>query len=275
MMQKGPGGEFSAVTQMGILVTNDDGIDSPGLWALAEAMSRLGETVVVAPREERSGVGTGISLHAGMSVARVPSPLPGVTAYAVGGTPGDCVILGLRRLARGHIGLVVSGINLGANLGNDILCSGTVMATLQAYFRKIPSLALSLVMDSEIQEPRFDVISKVAGVLARGIIDGTLPDVAVLNVNAPNSPPQEVKGIAVTRTASSGYVRLSEVGGRGDMTYDRGVRARDQLIIEEGTDIWAISAGLISITPLRFDVTDCNRTSTLAERVALLRSELA
>ena len=128
---------------MTILVTNDDGIDSPGIWALAEAMSRIGETLVVAPDKQQTGVGTSVSLFSDMSIVEVSPPrIQGVRAYAVGGTPNDCVILGLRRLAQGPIDLLVSGINLGANMGNDIPYSGTVMATLQGYFRKIPSIAM-------------------------------------------------------------------------------------------------------------------------------------
>ena len=131
---------------MNILVTNDDGINSPGLWALAEAMSRVGETLVVAPDKQQSGVGTSVSLHDDMSVSEVSSSIKGVRAYTVGGTPSDCIIIGLRRLAQAHINLIISGINLGPNIGHDIPYSGTVMATLQGYFRKIPSIAISLAM---------------------------------------------------------------------------------------------------------------------------------
>jgi len=260
---------------MRILVTNDDGIESPGIWALAEATSRVGETLLVAPAKQQSGVGTSISLHDGMSVTRVPSSLPGVTAYAVDGTPSDCVILGLRRLAQGHIDLVTSGINLGANVGNDILCSSTVMATLQGYFRKIPSVALSLVMDSDNKEPRFDVAVNVSELLALGIKNGSLLKVGILNVNVPNVPPEQIKGIVITRTASSGYVRLAEIGSDNDMTYKKGVRKFDELKVEEGTDIQAIAGGLISITPLRFDVTDHNLTPALIEHIVALESDLA
>ncbi|MGB2853748.1 MAG: 5'/3'-nucleotidase SurE, partial [Dehalococcoidia bacterium] len=116
---------------MKILVTNDDGIDSPGVWALAEAMSRLGETLLVAPDTQRSGAGTSVSIHSGMSVVEVPSSIERVRAYAVGGTPTDCVIMGLWRLTQGDVDLIVSGINIGGNMGTDILYSGTDMATLQ------------------------------------------------------------------------------------------------------------------------------------------------
>jgi len=260
---------------MKILVTNDDGIDSPGIWALAEAMSRVGETLVVAPDKEQSGVGASVSLHSGMSVVEVSPPtIQGVRAYAVGGTPSDCVILGLRRLAQGHIDLVVSGINLGANLGNDIHYSGTVMATLQGYFRKIPSIALSLAMQSREEELRFDVVAKVAEYLALSVKSGKMPTGAILNTNVPNIPLEQIKGIVTTRTASSGYVKLAEVQGSGSLSYSRGIRKVAELGIEEGTDIWAINMGLISITPLRLDVTDHNLIPTLTEHILALESDL-
>ncbi len=263
---------------MKILVTNDDGIDSPGIWALAEAMSRVGETLIVAPDREQSGVGTSVSLHSGMSVTEVSTPSQEVRTYAIGGTPTDCVILGLRRLAQGHIDLIASGINLGPNVGSDILYSGTVMATLQGYFRKIPSIALSLATQSREEEPRFDVITKVAEYLALGVKSGKMPTGAIINTNVPNIPLEQIKGITITRTASSGYVKLAEVQGSSSlsysMSYSRGIHKVAKLGIEEGTDIWAINMGLISITPLRLDVTDHNLIPTLTEHILTLESDL-
>ena len=109
---------------MKILVTNDDGIDSPGIQALAEAMSRVGEVLIVAPDQEQSGVGTAISFHNGLAASKRDTVIEGGRAYAVSGTPSDCVILGLGPLAGGTIDLVVSGINAGCNVGNGVLGSG-------------------------------------------------------------------------------------------------------------------------------------------------------
>ncbi len=259
---------------MKILVTNDDGIDSPGIWALAEAMSRVGETLIVAPDKEQSGVGTSVSLHSGMSVVEVSPPSQEVRAYAIGGTPSDCAILGLRRLAQGHTDLIASGINLGPNVGSDILYSGTVMATLQGYFRKIPSIALSLATQSREEEPRFDVITKVAEYLALSVKSGKMPTGAILNTNVPNIPLEQIKGVVITRTASNGYVKLAEVQGSSSLSYSRGIHKVAELGIEEGTDIWAINMGLISITPLRLDVTDHNLIPTLTEHILALESDL-
>ncbi len=259
---------------MNILVTNDDGIDSPGLWALAEAMSRVGETLVVAPDKEQSGVGTAVSLHSGMSIAEVPCSIAGVRAYAVGGTPSDCVILGLRRLAQERIGLVVSGINPGANVGNDIPYSGTVMATLQGYWRRIPSIAISLVFLSRGEEPRFDVASRGAESLALRVKNGQMPTGAIINVNVPNIPLEEIKGIVTTRTASTGYGRLAHIEGGGGVSYHRETRKIDDPAIEEGTDIWAVHRGFISITPLHIDVTHHEMIPALSEHIQGLESEV-
>ena len=271
---------------MQILVTNDDGIGSPGIWALVEAMNRVGEVLVVAPDKQQSGTGTSISLRGGMSVIEASSPVPGVHAYSVSGTPSDCVITGLRQLAQGRIELVVSGINLGANLGNDIPYSGTVMATLQGYFRKIPSLAISLALRGREEEPRFDVAARVAEFLTLGMKRGSIPTGAIINANVPNIPLEEIKGMVITRTASSGFVRVAEVQGSSSLSYSIGSlvqvvadlphQAVDEKapVIEEGTDIWAINTGMISITPLCFEVTDHDSIPTLEEHVIALESDL-
>jgi len=257
-----------------ILVTNDDGIDSPGVWALAEAMSRVGETLLVAPDAQRSGSGTSVSLRSDMSIVEVDSSIHGVRAYAVGGTPTDCVVLGLWRLAQGDVDLIVSGINLGGNMGTDILYSGTVMATLQGFYREIPSMAVSLATKGQAPELCFDVASKVAELLALNMTNGTMPGQAILNVNVPSIPSELVRGIAVTRAASESYVRL--VAGQQDGRPGRSwsAHAAAEMGIHEGTDIWAVFESWISVTPLRPAVTDHDSIPALAEHVTTLQSDL-
>ncbi len=259
---------------MKILVTNDDGIDSPGVWALAEAMNRIGETLVVAPDTQRSGAGTSVSMHSDMSVVEVPSSIEGVRAYAIGGTPTDCVILGLWRLAQGDIDLIVSGINLGGNMGTDILYSGTVMATLQGYYRQIPSMAVSLAIQGKAPQLCFDVASKVAELLALNMASGTMENGAILNVNVPNIPQELIKGIAITKAASRSYVRLVASQQNDRHGYSWSEQRAVELGIHEGTDIWAVDAGQISITPLRPAVTDHDSIPTLTEQVPTLESDL-
>ena len=125
---------------MRILITNDDGIYAEGLWLLVEAVQRVAEPVIVAPDREQTGVGTAVSLLRPLRSTRILPMVQDTEAYLVEGTPADCVILGLDKLA-GQVGAVFSGINQGANLGNDIIISGTVGGALQGYFHGLPSLA--------------------------------------------------------------------------------------------------------------------------------------
>jgi 5'-nucleotidase len=271
---------------LNILVTNDDGIDAPGLWALAEAMSRVGYAMVVAPKKEQSGVGTSVSLHSSISIDEVSSQVSGVEAYAVDGTPSDCVIVGLRQLAKGrHIDMVISGINPGANTGRDIPYSGTVMATLQGYFRRIPSIAVSLAYKERGQELRFDVAAMVAESLARRVQDGNMPTDVIINTNVPNIPLAEIKGMVTTRAATGSFYSIPRSRGKENMSFSmtnlqtiadfphQSVGGLER-VIEEGTDIWAIMGDMISISPLRIDVTDHDALEALEEHVAALKFDL-
>ena len=262
---------------MKILVTNDDGIDSPGIRALAEAMSRVGEVLVVAPDQEQSGVGTATSFHNGIAAAERTSSIKGAHAYAVSGTPSDCVFLGLGPLAEGNIDLVVSGINTGANVGNDVLGSGTTMATRVAHTRspRIPSIAVSLSLHGpqDHREPLFYLAAAVSELLARRLAEGEMPAGVTLNVNVPSVPHGETRGIAVTRLASVGYWRLrTEQEGDGLYYNKLSAIAADHPDIEEGTDVWALNRGLISISPLRLEVTDDTLLPALRQQTPHLES---
>jgi 5'-nucleotidase len=271
---------------MNILVTNDDGIEAPGLWALAEAMSRVGYTMVVAPDKEQSGVGTSVSLHSGMRIDEVPSKISGIEAYAVDGTPSDCVIVGIRQLANGrHIDMVISGINPGANTGRDIPYSGTVMATLQGYFRRIPSIAVSLAYRQRGEELRYDVAAKIAESLARRVQGGNMPADVIINANIPNLPLGEIKGMVTTRAATDSFYSIPR--SRRSEGLDAAVASLPTIVdfphqsvgglervIEEGTDIWAIMGDMISISPLRIDVTDHDSLAALEKHVLELKVDL-
>ena len=258
---------------MNILVTNDDGIDSKGLWALAKAMTRVGQVLVVAPDKERSGVGSSLSLHNGIDISEVASSIPGVCAYAIDGTPSDCVMLGIRRLAKGNVDLVVSGINPGPNIGRDIHYSGTVMATLQSFYRKIPSIAVSLYPKTPEEELKFDFAAQVVESLALNIKNGKLKTDAVLNVNVPNIPREQIKGILTTRAADTGYVKLSDVKGDNVVNYTLELDKLYNNRLEEDTDIWAIHNGYISITPLRFEVTHYDVIPSIRQCVEEIEGE--
>lgn len=238
---------------MNILVTNDDGIDSKGLWALARALSRVGQVTIIAPDKERSGVGSGLFLHNGITISQTQSDIAGVPAYSVGGTPGDCVMLGINRLSVPGIDMVVSGINPGPNIGRDIHYSGTVMATLQGYFRKIPSIAVSLYPKTRDEELNYDFAAEIAEKFALNIANGILKTDAILNINVPNIPPAQIKGIVKTRIADTGYVKLSGIIGDSTVNYTLELDKLFHSGIAEGTDIWAIHSGYVSVSLLRFE----------------------
>jgi 5'-nucleotidase len=232
---------------------------------VAEALQPLGELLVVAPDKQQSGVGSCVSLHADMSTREAAFPLKGVRAYAVGGTPNDCVMLGLKTLTRTHIDLLVSGINHGPNVGRDILYSGTVMATLPAYYRKIPSIAVSQYFLTREEAPDFRAVTALTQSLAKAVASGALKTEAILNVNAPNLPPDKIRGVKVARTAETGYVSLSSHRHEGEVKYTLQLdgNIRDHLV--EGTDIWAIHNGYISVTPLQFNITDSGSLASITE----------
>ncbi len=229
---------------MKILVTNDDGIEAPGLWALAEQLASVGEIAVFAPAGEQSGVGTAISLHRSVGLSRVDPRIPGVPAYAVDGTPGDSVILGLEVLK--DVGLVVSGINTGANMGCDVLLSGTVGAALQGYIHGIPSLAVSI---QSRDDCRFESAARVAGLLARRVYgNGTGP--ILLNVNVPNLPLKEIKGIELTRVGKGGFSTAITMGRDGGWEQYKIAVGKPWWAGDAGTDIHAVENARVSITPL-------------------------
>ncbi len=238
---------------MKILVTNDDGIEAPGLWALAGQLAAVGEIVVFAPAHEQSGVGTAISLHRSVGLSRVEPRLPGVPAYAVDGTPGDSVILGLEVVK--EVGLVVSGINTGANMGCDVLLSGTVGAALQGYIHGIPSLAVSI---QARQECYFDVAARVASLLARKVFgNGTGP--ILLNVNVPNLPLGEIKGVELTRVGKGGFSTAITMGRDGGWDRYKISIGKPWWSGDVGTDIHAVENGRISITPLQGELSTADR----------------
>ena len=232
------------MTRMKILVTNDDGIDAPGLWALVAELAKVGEVVVYAPAREQSGIGTAISLHKSVRLAEVDSLVAGVKAYQVEGTPADSVILALQTM--NDVDMVVSGINRGANMGNDVLLSGTVGGALQGYLRGLPSIALSVQWMGEMH---FDVAAKLGGLLANEIAAYRCQSM-LLNVNLPNLPLDKINGIVVSKVGKGGYSKAIRMGYDGTSDEYKIALDKPSWDLEEGTDIYAVEAGKISITPL-------------------------
>ncbi len=233
---------------MKILVTNDDGIHSPGLWALAEGLKHLGDVVVVAPDRDQSGIGGAKTLLDVLRVEEVAAKVEGVRAYAVEGTPADCVILATESLFNERFDLVASGINQGANLGLDILSSGTFGAAMQGYFRDIPSMAVSV---TSLTTVKYEAAALTAGRLADAISKASLAGPLLLNVNLPNLAPEMIQQVDITRLGPKAYLESVARGTDGRRTHywiraDRPTKAD----VGEGTDIWAIRKNRVSITPV-------------------------
>ena len=232
---------------MKILVTNDDGIFAQGLWILVKELKSIAQVIVVAPDREQSAICTAVTLCQPLRIQRVKPMVPDVETYSVEGTPADSVILALGKLVKNKIDLVVSGINQGLNLGNDVLISGTVGAALQGYLRGFPVLAISM---GSVNSPYRDNAAKLAALLAKKIDANAVPTNIFLNVNLPNLPLAKVKGIKITQLASGSHTDTVEEGHDGKRPYYWLVRQKIKKSTNEKSDIWAIEQGNISITPL-------------------------
>lgn len=231
-----------------ILVTNDDGIQSPGIVSLASGLSSIGEVVVVAPDRERSAIGHALTLHAPLRADEVK---PGW--YAVDGTPTDCVSLGIHGLLKQKPDLVVSGVNRGGNLGDDITYSGTVAAAMEATLMGVPAFAISLVT-GPFTASHFEPACRIATRLAELVSKTGLPVDTFFNVNVPAGVPGEA---IITRQGRRRYedlvVEKEDPRGRkyywiggGDLGFED----------DPGTDFSAVSQHKVSITPLHLDLTN-------------------
>jgi 5'-nucleotidase len=232
---------------MKILVTNDDGIFADGLKALAMELKSIADVVVVAPDRELSAMGASVSLHQPVRVREVAPVASGIESYAVEGTPADCVILALGKLAKDRIEMVISGINRGANLGDDVLISGTVGAALQGSIHGLPAIAISVAVGDNLY---LDDAAKFAALLARRIESGVIPPDACLNVNLPNLPREKINGVNLTYPASKSHTDTIEERYNGKRRYYWFVRQRANKPVDEKTDTWALEQGNISISPL-------------------------
>jgi len=256
---------------MKILVTNDDGISAQGLWILVKELKKIAQVVVVAPDREQSATGTAVTLRQPLRAQRITSVVPGVETYSVEGTPADSVILALGKLVKNKVDLVVSGINQGPNLGDDVLISGTVGAALQGYLRGFPALAISV---EAVGSPYLDTAAKLAALLAKRIDSNALDTNILLNVNLPNLPLAKIRGIKITRLASESHTDTVEEGDDGRRKYYWLVRRRMSKNMDKKTDIWAIEQGNISITPLHTNLPRKPSTLVLDNLCSELLQEL-
>ncbi len=251
---------------MRILVTNDDGIHSEGLDACAEIARALSDDVwIVAPEYDQSGVSHSLSLNDPLRLRPVAE-----RRFAVKGTPTDCVIMGSKHILKDHPpDLVLAGVNRGRNAGEDVIYSGTVAGAVEGTILGIPSFALSQSYNSRSNNPPHwaTAIGNAPDIIRRAL-DAGIPNDVLINVNFPNCPPEEVKGIAVASQGRNRQERLqieSRYDGRGNAYYwiayvrMRGPPPRD------GTDVSALADNCITVTPLRLDMTDEPFMTRLAE----------
>jgi len=240
---------------MRILVCNDDGINAPGITALAGELCSFGRVTVVAPDSERSAASNSLTLAHPLRVREVAFPANVEKAYAVSGTPADCAKIGLSTLLSEKPDLVVSGINCGPNMCVDIFYSGTVAAAFEGAFRGILSVSVSL--DSYSPRADFSVAARWALKCIKRLVDAGVEPGRVYNVNVPAIADNEIRGIKVTRTGKIDY--REEYDHRHD-PYGRSyywLKGNPEIVDKSpDCDIVAVKAGYVSITPLQPDLTD-------------------
>jgi len=227
-----------------VVLTNDDGIHAPGLAALEKALAELGDVYVVAPEREQSACGHALTLHRPLRALKM-----GERRFAVNGTPSDCANMAVLGFLPETPVLIVSGINHGANLGDDVTYSGTVSAAMEGTILGVPSIAVSLVDGGD-----FEVAGRVARLIAMRVLVGGLPGNTLLNVNVPSQPP---RGIRMTRLGHRVYkekiVEQADPRGRSHYWIGGGEARWDDL---DGTDMGAVHDGYVSLTPLHLDLTN-------------------
>lgn len=244
-----------------ILISNDDGIDSPGISAIAEELKSLGKVYVVAPDRQRSAVSSALTID--QALRALPYKLTdGVEAFAVNGTPADCVKLAICSLLPRKPDLVVSGINLGQNTSINMLYSGTVAAAIEGIIFKIPSMAISLA------DFRADAncipAAKYGKIIAERMLNGGLPKGVLLNVNVPKLPMEEIKGIKITDYSDSEWIDKYEKRvdpfGREYFWFAGGYQINDS---RDCADDVAIANGFVSVSPIKTSFTNSALVSEL------------
>lgn len=235
---------------MHILVTNDDGVFAPGILTLVEALKEIADVTVIAPDQNRSGVSSALSLEVPLRVQKSPNGW-----WQLNGTPADCVKLALSGFLNKEPDMVVSGINAGANLGDDVIYSGTVGGALEGRFLKLPAIAISAIARRH-DEMYYETSAKIAVELVKKMQQNPYEPGIVLNVNVPSVPYEKIKGMQVTRQGDrhiSEPIMPSE-DGRGRRIYWLGDTGKIK-DASEGTDFHAVHNNYVSVTPLYVDLT--------------------
>lgn len=247
-----------------ILISNDDGIYSKGLYELVKEMTRIGKVAVVAPDKEQSATGHAITMHQPLRCKKIKLFDLDIDAWRVTGTPADCIKIGVETLLPERPDLILSGINNGENLGTDVIYSGTVSAAIEGSIFNIPSIALSVAFTPPA-EPDFRIASKVAADVIEQILDhGEIRDM-LLNINIPAIKGiDELKGIKIAKLGVKKYRNNFEErkDPRGNSYYWLAGELIEESIMED-TDIAAVRKGYLAITPLNVDLTGYGRMKAI------------
>lgn len=254
------------------MVTNDDGINSDGLWRLAEALSKVGDVSIVAPDRDQSGVSASLTLTSVLRVQVMQSPLDGVDVTTVQGTPGDCVILAVESILDEPPDLVVSGVNRGANLGHDVLISGTVGAAAHGYMKGFTSMAVSARYGKG--DVKYAVAARAAAAAARALEEAPLDVPQLINLNVPDLAAEEIRGVELTRPGPRAFMETVTKGRDGTRTHYWIAEDRILDIGPEGTDLGAMKKGAVSISSLDFGFSDGVKAASLDFVVEAVRAEL-
>lgn len=230
-----------------ILITNDDGVHSPGLDALQQALRPLGTTIVIAPERDNSAVSHALTMHRPLKVQEL-----GPNVYSVDGTPTDCVAIGLKKILSHPPDLLVSGINAGANLGDDISYSGTVSAAIEATMYGIPAIAISVGGTAPLN---FSAATGIASCMAKKVLSNQLPEKTLLNINVPSD--DNYNKIAITRQGrrlwQNAIQETIDPWGITRYWIGGGTPLADP---QQDTDVHVFASGNVSITPIQLDLTN-------------------
>ena len=241
---------------MKILISNDDGVNAEGIAALTAALNQIAETLTVGPDRNCSGASNSLTLTNPLRLNTLDNGF-----ISVSGTPTDCVHLAIRELYQDEPDMVVSGINAGANMGDDTLYSGTVAAAMEGRFLGFPAIAISLA-GRELKH--YDTAAHYALKIVKALQDKPIAQDKILNINVPDLPLDEVKGIRITRLGArhraEGMVRTQDPAGREIFWLGP---PGDEQDASEGTDFYAVANGYVSITPLTVDLTAFEQISAL------------
>jgi 5'-nucleotidase len=233
---------------MHILISNDDGLDARGIRVLEEYLAKVAEVTVIAPDRDRSGASNSLTLDQPIRILDQQG-----RRYRVAGTPTDCVHLALTGLLSEEPDMVVSGINRGANLGDDVIYSGTVAAAMEGRFLGLPAVAVSLALEGR---GHFESAGRAARQLVQRLVEDPLPADTILNVNVPDLPWEDIRGFEVTRLGhrhrAEPFIRQQDPRGRD--VYWIGPPGAEQ-DAGPGTDFHAVRQGFVSVTPIHVDLT--------------------